>query len=845
MKKRTFPLCLIGLVIVASILLGGAPRALAAPQPPPVDFDSVAPLPAEWRAAVTMALARDAQLVPTDEQLVVTSFELDDGWLHVVLTPRHILDAHWEIAFSWDELIEVLGQRTENGRRTAYLLNSQGAAALKAQAPEHFMAFSGPAKPNGIASAPAPLLPWTSGQVWYKTQGWHSGYWGFANNAIDIAPNAGSSNQARDYAVLAPTAGRITRVCEDNGDQAVLKLESELGVFGYLHVRNSSIPGGVLNQDVPRGRYLGYLYDTGGSFNSYCGYGTGVHLHFTLPSRDTTIDGNSADNIANRRNGQGYQSSNQRADSNSAADNDGGALGYGESRGGAVNPAYDTDDFYFNAAANDVVEIRLDQNSSNLDTYVVLKGPNEQAIAADDDAGDGTNSFLRQTLSASGRYHIIAQGYSASTGAYTLRLNRMNNSCSQDCQGDPRWIAFGQTLAGVIDNNGDTDTYFFNGTGGRAVKISMNRTDGSLDSFVELYNANGVRINYNDDSGGNQNSLLTHTLPADGTYRILARSFSSGSSGSYSVRLESLSGNGAGNLARGKGVWVSSVEFAGVEGWRVTDGSTSTRWSSRFSDPQQIYVDLGQDRTFNQVVLKWEAAYGKRFGIYYWDGGQWRNVYWTNDGRGGTNTINFNPVRARFVSMYGVERGTQWGYSLWEFEVYDTTTTTMPLVPPDDPAKVDTATGIAPLAPVEGDKAVLATGDGEFGQDETPLADPGSAGQVTTALGTAQSVVAFILEPSGLGRHGDIESAAITFAGEATSQISGAAVPIVAYRWRSDRQGEIGTEASFTLPASALLPGAHTIYFQAQNELGAWSEEASATLVVIWPHKVRLPLIAR
>ncbi len=844
MNRCSIPWHLVGLIISISLLLGGiSPIAAAAPQPPAIDFDTVVSLPPEWQEAVTLALG-DGRLAPTREQMVVTSFELAGDWIHVVLTPRHIIDAHWEIAFSWDEIIEVLGQRTENGRRTAYLLNSQGAAALKSLTPAHFMTFTSPAQAQGSASAPASLLPWTSGQVWSKTQGWHSGYWGFANNAIDIAPSPGSSNQLRDYAVLAPTSGRITRVCEDNGDQAVLKLESELGIFGYLHVRNSSIPGGVLNQDVPRGRYLGYLYDTGGSFSSYCGYGTGVHLHFTLPSRDTTIDGNSADNIANARNGQGYQSSNQRTDSNTAADNDGGTLGYGESRSGSISPAYDYDDFYFNAAANDTVEIRLDKNNSSLDTLVVLKGPDNQYLAEDDDAGDGTNSFLRRTLTGSGRYHVLARGYGSSTGAYTLRINRVV-SCSQDCQGDPRWIAFGQTLDGVIDSNGDSDTYFFNGTGGRAVKISMNRTGGGLDAFVELYNANGVRINSNDDSGGNQNSLLTHTLPADGTYRILARSFSSGSSGSYSVRLESLSGNGAGNLARGKGVWVSSVEFAGVEGWRATDGSTGTRWSSQFSDPQQIYVDLGQDRTFNQVVLKWESAYGKRFGIYYWDGGQWRNVYWTNDGRGGTNTINFNPVRARFVSMYGIERGTQWGYSLWEFEVYDTTTTTMPLVPPDDPTKVDTTTGIAPLAPVEGDKAVLATGDGAYGQEETPLADPGSATPVTTEVSATQSVVAFILEPSDLGRHGDIESTAITFSGDATSQVSGNAVPIVAYRWRSDRQGEIGAQASFTLPVSALLPGTHTIYFRAQNEQGAWSEEVSTPLVVVWPHKVSLPMIAR
>lgn len=183
---------------------------------------------------------------------------------------------------------------------TAYLLKSEKAAVLKREVPAEFMGLVPEVKAQGVTSVPTPLFPWTNGQVWYKTNGWHSGFWGFANNAVDIAPLR-SSNPGSDYAVLAPTTGRITRVCQDTADQAVLKLDTEAGIFGFLHFRNSSIPGDVLNQDVPRGRYLGYLFDTGGSFSSYCGYGTGVHLHFALPGRDMTIDGNAVETIANSR----------------------------------------------------------------------------------------------------------------------------------------------------------------------------------------------------------------------------------------------------------------------------------------------------------------------------------------------------------------------------------------------------------------------------------------------------------------------------------------------------------------------------------------------------------------
>jgi hypothetical protein len=290
------------------------------------------------------------------------------------------------------------------------------------------------------------------------------------------------------------------------------------------------------------------------------------------------------------------------------------------------------------------------------------------------------------------------------------------------------------------------------------------------------------------------------------------------------------------------------VEFSGVEGWKATDGNLGTRWSSRFSDPQWIYVDLGQNRTFNQVTLRWETAYARRFGIYYQSASMcsscWAQVYWTNDGRGGTNTINFSPVTARYVLMYGVQRGTPWGYSLWEFEVYDTSATTVPDVPPDDPGKEpDTVEDVAPLPPTEEGKEVLYDGDGEYGQEETPLAG-GDAVTATEQTALTQTVIAFINSPGDLD-HWFVPFGYVYFEGVASSQVGTDTVPITAYSWRSDRSGALGSQSLFTLPVTSLLPGPHTIYLKAQNELGTWSEEVTTTLTVEWPYRVHLPLVLR
>lgn len=124
------------------------------------------------------------------------------------------------------------------------------------------------------------------------------------------------------------------------------------------------------------------------------------------------------------------------------------------------------------------------------------------------------------------------------------------------------------------------------------------------------------------------------------------------------------------NLALYRPVTVSSTAD-GTVGASAVDGSAATRWSSAYSDPQWIYVDLGSSRSISSVRLSWEAAYGKAFKIQVSnDASAWSDVYSTTTGTGGVQSISFSPTNARYVRMYGTQRGTTYGYSLWEFEVY-------------------------------------------------------------------------------------------------------------------------------------------------------------------------------
>ncbi|MFJ9733423.1 discoidin domain-containing protein [Streptomyces sp. NPDC101171] len=125
-------------------------------------------------------------------------------------------------------------------------------------------------------------------------------------------------------------------------------------------------------------------------------------------------------------------------------------------------------------------------------------------------------------------------------------------------------------------------------------------------------------------------------------------------------------------LSQGKTATASSEENAGTPAAKGVDGDTGTRWSSAATDDQWFQVDLGATATVSQVVLNWEAAYGKDYKVQLSkDGSTWTDLKSVTGSDGGVDTLDVSG-QGRYVRMLGVHRATQWGYSLWEFQVYGT-----------------------------------------------------------------------------------------------------------------------------------------------------------------------------
>ncbi|WP_326556845.1 discoidin domain-containing protein [Micromonospora sp. NBC_01796] len=151
-------------------------------------------------------------------------------------------------------------------------------------------------------------------------------------------------------------------------------------------------------------------------------------------------------------------------------------------------------------------------------------------------------------------------------------------------------------------------------------------------------------------------------------------------------------------ISQGKAATASSSENGGTLAPAAVDGNTGTRWSSAFSDPQWLQVDLGATATLSQVVLNWETAAGRAFQIQTSATGSapWTTIYSTTTSTGGVQTL---PVTGsgRYVRMYGTARTTGYGYSLWEFQVYGEFGTVPPTTPPTTPPV--TGTPVEPTDP--------------------------------------------------------------------------------------------------------------------------------------------------
>lgn len=151
----------------------------------------------------------------------------------------------------------------------------------------------------------------------------------------------------------------------------------------------------------------------------------------------------------------------------------------------------------------------------------------------------------------------------------------------------------------------------------------------------------------------------------------------------------------AANVALGKKVYASSNQRPPE---LAVDDNLGTRWESKTSDGdnQWFYVDLEKETVIDHLKIVWEGAYGKHYKIHVADeitaemalkltdddktndfATGWTEIAEINKTLSGfpaSETIAVSTtdvVTARYVAVELIERGLPYGFSFYEFGVYD------------------------------------------------------------------------------------------------------------------------------------------------------------------------------
>jgi hypothetical protein len=290
---------------------------------------------------------------------------------------------------------------------------------------------------------------------------------------------------------------------------------------------------------------------------------------------------------------------------------------------------------------------------------------------------------------------------------------------------------------------------------------------------------------------------------------------------------------GTTNAAQGRPATASSVEGADVAADKAFDGDAGTRWSSQFSDPQWLSVDLGAGQSICQVVLQWEGAYGRSFQIQTSaDGSSWTPIHTTTTGTGGTQTLDVNGT-GRYVRMYGTQRGTGYGYSLYEVKVFTTggptvspsspPPTTGPPVEPTDPRNPNLGPNTFVFDPATPTSTIQSRLNTIFNGQETNQFGPERyAVLFKPGTYTADANLGFFTQVAGLGMspddvtiNGHVRVEADWFGGNATQNF-----------WRTSENLSVNLPAGVTVERYAVSQAApyRRMHLKgAQNQIQLWN----------------------
>ena len=198
------------------------------------------------------------------------------------------------------------------------------------------------------------------------------------------------------------------------------------------------------------------------------------------------------------------------------------------------------DEFTFQATPGE--QVRVDLESSDFDTYVMLIGPGDFREENDDADANVGHSVIEANLTEGGTYRVLVTSYEPSeTGSYDLSVTRGAHTTTQRSQRDVQSLSLDRPATGALaagdaqlESGEFRDTWVFDGQAGQTVSFEVASTE--FDPYVLLVGPNGEVVDENDDADGRMDlARVTARLPESGRYRVITTSYAAGETGAYQV----------------------------------------------------------------------------------------------------------------------------------------------------------------------------------------------------------------------------------------------------------------------------------------------------------------------
>ncbi|MEM9954072.1 MAG: PPC domain-containing protein [Chloroflexota bacterium] len=207
--------------------------------------------------------------------------------------------------------------------------------------------------------------------------------------------------------------------------------------------------------------------------------------------------------------------------------------------------------YSLNGTRGAIVRVRLTATNGSLDPVLLIFNPAGDLIINRDDSAGTRNIDLTITFQENGAYTLVVGrfGYSLGTtsGDYDLSIERIGISSDEGSS-----LQYGIAIQNIITNTQPRLFFTFEANAGDIINISMTRSGGTLDPYLQLLDSNRFVIAENDDFNDNTFNarIQTFVIQEAGTYIIVAsryREASGDSAGSFVLLVEEATNSGLGN----------------------------------------------------------------------------------------------------------------------------------------------------------------------------------------------------------------------------------------------------------------------------------------------------------